>query len=50
MYIYIYIKHIYVYIEIYVDICIHENIQVTITTSLHKINKLRGFSYIYLLA
>ena len=43
--------HIYmcvcVYMEIYVDISIHEIIQVTIKTSRSKTNKRRGFSYTY---
>ena len=40
IYPYIYIIYINTYIEIYVDICIHEIIQVAIKTSLYKINKL----------
>ena len=31
--------------DAYVDICIHEIIQVTVKTSCYKINKLRGVSY-----
>ena len=46
----IYIMHICVYRYIYVDVCIHEIILVTIKTSRYKINKLRGFSYTYLVA
>ena len=42
--------HICVYRYIYVDVCIHEIILVTIKTSRYKINKLRGFSYTYLVA